>query len=153
MQHVEHEHQKALIQWAYRTRLPAAPDVKPGSTVGDYLFAIPLGGKRPPREAARLKAEGAKAGVCDLMLPLRRQNSAGLWLEMKAPGNTPTALQSAWIDRMELAGYCATWRDSWIEAAALIAWYVGVTPPLRTMRADQQEATPCSKSSGKSRPS
>lgn len=131
MKHLEHQHQVALIQWACRTRLPAAADITPGSTIADYLLSIPNGGKRSsPREGARLKAEGVKAGVSDLLLPLRRHKAAGLWLEMKAPGNTPTKLQSEWIDRMELAGYCATWRDSWTSAAALIAWYVGVKAPV-----------------------
>jgi hypothetical protein len=132
VKHLEHEHQKALIAWAQRTRLPAAADVKPGSTIGHYLLAIPNGGKRSsPREGARLRAEGVKPGVSDLLLPLRRQQAAGLWIELKAPGNTPTALQAEWIERMELAGYCSTWRDSWIKAAELIAWYVGVKAPLQ----------------------
>lgn len=129
MKHIEHEHQVALIRWAYMTKLPLASDVKPGASVGDYLLAIPLGGKRAPREAARLKAEGAKAGVSDLMLPLRRHQCAGIWLEMKAPGNRPTALQREWLERMELAGYLATWRDNWVDAAAVIARYVGVREP------------------------
>lgn len=147
MKHLEHEHQKALIAWAYRTKLPPASDVKPGSTIGHYLFAIPMGGRRAPREAARLKAEGAKPGVSDLMLPLRRKQCAGLWLEMKAPGNKPTALQEEWLERMELAGYLATWRDNWIDAADVIARYLGVPSPLRTIRtAQQQEEHQCSAS-------
>lgn len=131
--HVEHQHQVALILWAYRTKLPAASDVEPGSRIGDYLLAIPNGGRRDAREAGRLKAEGVKAGVSDLLLPLRRDNFAGLWLELKAPGNKPTELQWAWIDRMRRAGYRAEWRDSWTEAAAVIAEYVGVPAPVRTI--------------------
>jgi hypothetical protein len=127
--HVEHQHQSALIAWAQRVRLPDAADVEPGSTIGSYLLALPMGGYRLPREAARLKAEGAKAGVSDLLLPLRRDGFFALWLELKAPGKTPTKEQDAWLKRMRRAGYRAEWRDNWIAAANLIADYVGVRPP------------------------
>lgn len=135
MQHVEHEHQKALIAWAHRTRIPPAADIKPGSTIGTYLMSVPNGGKRNPREAARLKAEGAKAGVSDLLLPLRRQGFGSFWIEMKAPGNKPTALQKDWLDLMTMAGYRAEWHDNWIDAACALADYLGASAPVRTMRA------------------
>ncbi len=124
MNHIEHQHQVALINWASRVRLPEASDIEPGATVADYLLAIPNGGKRSsPREGARLKAEGVKPGVSDLLLPLRRGGFAGLWIEMKAPGKKPTALQRDWLDRMGRAGYFATWRDDWQEAATVIRAY------------------------------
>ncbi len=126
MNYIEHQHQVALIDWARRMRLPAGSDIEPGAMVADYLLAIPNGGKRSsPREGARLKAEGVKPGVSDLLLPLRRGGFAGLWLEMKAPGNKPTKLQREWLDRMTAAGYRAEWRDNWTAAAALIADYIG----------------------------
>lgn len=129
--HVEHQHQVALINWASRVLLPAAADVEPGATIAWYLLAVPNGGRRAPREAARLKAEGVKAGVSDLLLPLRRDGFAGLWLELKAPKNKPTDSQYQWLRRMARAGYRAEWRDSWTDAAAVIADYVGVRPPGR----------------------
>jgi len=129
MRHLEHAEQVALVQWAYMTKLPTASDVKPGAVIGHYLFAVPNGGKRSKSEAARFKAEGVKSGVSDLILPLRRHQCAGLFLEMKARGNRPTAVQEEWLERMELAGYLATWRDNWIDAAGVIARYVGVREP------------------------
>lgn len=134
MNHIEHQHQVALIAWAYRTKLPPGSDVEPGSTVASYLLAIPNGGYRTSREAARLKAEGVKPGVSDLLLPLRRQNCGGLWLELKAPGNKPTELQKQWLWRMQVAGYRSEWRDDWLKAAAVIAEYVGLASPVSTMR-------------------
>lgn len=134
MRHIEHEHQVGLINWAYRVRLPAASDVIEGARVADYLLAIPNGGARSAREGARLKAEGVKPGVSDLLLPLRRRDCAGLWLELKAPGKKPTAQQLEWIERMERAGYVATWRDDWLEAAAVICRYVGLPEPVRSAR-------------------
>lgn len=47
------------------------------------LFAIPNGGRRSPREAARLKAEGVVAGTPDLMLAVARGEHHGLFIEMK----------------------------------------------------------------------
>lgn len=129
MQHIEHQHQVALIAWSFRVPLAKASDVKPGLTIGDYLLAIPNGGKRSsPREGARLKAEGVKPGVSDLMLPLRRGGFAGLWLEMKAPGKRPTPKQREWIDRMNAAGYFATWCDDWQHAVDVINSYLAGKP-------------------------
>lgn len=124
MNHLEHQHQVALIAWARRVRLAPAPDVTEGATIYEYLFAIPNGGRRSPREGARLKAEGVKPGVSDLLLPLRRGGYAGLWLEMKAPGEKPSKMQREWLDRMARAGYRAEWRDSWEKAAELITDYL-----------------------------
>lgn len=130
--HVEHEHQKALIDWAWRVPLPPAADVEPGAKIADYLLAVPNGGARDPREGARLKAEGVKPGVSDLLLPLRRDGFYALWLELKAPGKTPTPQQHAWLRRMARAGYRAEWRDNWLDAAAVIADYCQVAPPVRS---------------------
>jgi hypothetical protein len=124
MKHIEHEHQVALIAWARRVAIPAAPDVRAGARVADYLLAIPNGGSRNPREGARLKAEGVKPGVSDLLMPLRRGGFGGLWLEMKAPGKKPTPEQREWLARMNAAGYCATWCDDWSLAAKAIAGYL-----------------------------
>lgn len=134
MNHLEHQHQVALISWARRVRLPEASDVEPGSAIADYLLAIPNGGKRSSAfEGARLKAEGVKPGVSDLLLPLRRDGFFGLWLELKAPKKRPTPEQHAWLRRMARAGYRAEWRDNWTDAAAVIADYVGVAAPVRTI--------------------
>lgn len=143
MQHLEHEHQCALISWAHRVRLAPASDVEPGATVGYYLLAIPNGGRRSAREGARLKAEGVKPGVSDMLLPLRRGGFAGLWLELKAPGEKPNPRQREWIERMNRAGYFATWCDSWDKAAQVITDYLDGTP---LQSAKQQGATRCSES-------
>lgn len=59
----------------------------------ELLYAIPNGGRRGKFEAARLKAEGVKAGMLDLHLPVPRQGFIGLWIEMKAGKNKPTPEQ------------------------------------------------------------
>jgi hypothetical protein len=127
---IEHQHQKALIEWAHRVKIASSADVETGASVGHYLLAIPNGGQRSKATAARLKAEGVKAGVSDLLLPLRRGGFGGLFLEMKAPGNKPTPLQREWLARMKLAGYRAEWRDDWRKAAQLITDYLDGSPDM-----------------------
>ena len=141
MQHIEHQHQVALIHWARHVALAPASDVAPGSKIADYLLAIPNGGRRDAREAVRLKAEGVKPGVSDLLLPLRRGGFGGLWLELKAPGNKPTAHQAQWLERMNQAGYFATWCDDWQLAARVISKYLDESPEhCHTMREIQRKA-------------
>lgn len=135
MRHVEHQHQVALIAWARVQKLPPAADITPGAVVADYLLAIPNGGQRAVREAMRLKAEGVKPGVSDLLLPLRRSGFGGMWLELKAPGGKPTALQREWLARMSAAGYWSVWCDDWQHAATAIVDYLdgnaGADPKIR----------------------
>jgi len=50
---------------------------------GIIAFAIPNGGKRDPREAARMKREGVLAGVPDVFVALKKEPYGGLFIEMK----------------------------------------------------------------------
>lgn len=149
--HIEHQHQVALIDWARRVRIPPASDIPAGAFIADFLLAIPNGGKRNAFEGARLKAEGVKPGVSDLLLPIRRGGFAGLWLEMKAPGEKPTPDQREWLERMTNAGYFATWADSWDKAATAISDYLDGAPmhpmpPLQS-RKPATKGRKCSESS------
>ena len=47
------------------------------------IIAIPNGGLRDVRTAARLKAEGVLAGTPDLLIPHACKGYNGLWIEMK----------------------------------------------------------------------
>jgi hypothetical protein len=137
---IEDQHQRALIKWAAHARLPDLPHIEPGSTVADYLFAIPNGGGRSKVEAALLKAGGVKAGVWDLLLPLPMHGSPGLWVEMKAPAmpatditaasarGTPSKDQIAWGKRMALAGYATAMCWSWEAARNCITAYINARP-------------------------
>lgn len=122
----EHQAQAALIEWASLARLPEAPDVEPGARIADYLFAVPNSGKRSPRAAGRLKAEGMKAGVWDLQLALARGGHPGLWIEMKSSKGTLEPEQKAWGARMERAGYRVHVCRSFDAARAVVAAYVGL---------------------------
>ena len=130
----EHGQQVALVKWAYMTRVPPASDVREGAKVGHYLFAIPNGGQRTKAGGARLKAEGVKAGVFDLFLPLRRIGAAGLWVEMKSRTGRLSVAQEDWLLMMDQAGYRTAVCRNWTEAVTAICSYLEMPDPLARMR-------------------
>lgn len=69
------------------------------------LMANPLGGYRTKETAARLKAEGARAGTPDLFLAVRRNSWAGLWIEMKTPTGRIEPEQTTFMDDLLAQGY------------------------------------------------
>ena len=95
----EAQEQAALMEWAHLSaaRLPGV----------ELLFHIPNGELRDKGTAVRLKQQGVSAGVPDLLLPVARGGYHGLWLELKRAdhSNHPSALQHAWIARLECEGY------------------------------------------------
>lgn len=73
----EHAHQAALFCWAQQNQ-QQYPQLA-------AMFAIPNGGARDGRTAARLKVEGVKAGVPDIFLPYPSKKYHGLFIELKRP--------------------------------------------------------------------
>jgi hypothetical protein len=126
LKYAEHAEQVALIQWAVLAQLPSADDVETGSSVASLLFAVPNGGRRNLREAARLKMEGVKAGVWDLFLPLARRGRHGLWLELKSPKGVMSPEQRRWGAAMTSAGYETVVCRSFDQARAAIESYLGM---------------------------
>ena len=70
-----------------------------------WLHAIPNGGLRNPRVAIKLKAEGVKAGVWDVFLPVARQGYHGLYIEMKYGKNKLTPSQREFQEFIDRQGY------------------------------------------------
>lgn len=65
-------------------------------------FAIPNGGLRSKKTAARLKAEGVKSGVPDIFLPVSVGIWSGLFIEMKrSKGGRLTDEQREFIDKLD----------------------------------------------------
>ena len=95
----EHDEQVKLFQWA-AYRLPVYPELA-------LMFAIPNGGQRNIVVANKLKAEGVKAGVPDICLPVARGKYHGLFLELKHGRNKATAEQQYWLERLTAQGYRA----------------------------------------------
>lgn len=116
---VEHERkmQVNLFQWA-KLASGADPRLK-------LLFAVPNGGKRDYVTAARMQAEGVKAGVPDVFLPVPAHGYHGLWLELKAGKNTVSDRQQEWLDDLEKQGYAVhVVHDDWQEAQGIIEAYL-----------------------------
>ena len=89
------------------------------------LFHIPNGGKRCKATAKRLKAEGVKAGVPDLFLPVPRGIFNGLFIELKREcGGTASAKQKEWLDKLARQGYCVAICHGWEKAADVIKCYL-----------------------------
>jgi hypothetical protein len=81
------------------------------------LYAIPNGGDRHPIVAAKMKAEGVRAGVPDYCLPVPRGGYHGLYVELKTPTGYPSREQRAWIAALREQGYraevCRGWAAAW----------------------------------------
>lgn len=95
----EHQHQRAVVEWAERMS-GLIPELR-------WLFAVPNGGKRHLLTAKKMKAEGQKAGVPDLCLPIPRGRFHGLFVEMKTPKGTLTPEQREWLKSLTAHGYRA----------------------------------------------
>jgi hypothetical protein len=86
------------------------------------LFAVHNQGHGDAIRGARAKAEGVKAGVPDLMLPVPVFENGGawicgLWIELKKPKVGKVAdKQSEWIEYLNNVGYRAVTCYGW-EAA------------------------------------
>ena len=105
----EHTEQVALFRWAAlaKSRWPELM----------LLHAIPNGGHRHIQVARRLKAEGVKAGVPDLCLPVARGGWHGLYIELKTATGRLSAEQGEWLTALETQGYrvavCRGWQGAW----------------------------------------
>ena len=94
------------------------------------MFAVPNGGLRKKTTAARLKAEGARAGVPDIIFPVAISPYHGLFIEMKLEkfrnrnngGCSDQQLQ--WMADLKKEGYFCEICYSWLEAATLVCNYL-----------------------------
>ena len=91
-----------------------------------WVHAIPNGGHRHKATAGKLKAEGVKAGVSDIFVPIPVKGYHGLYLEMKAGKNKLTTEQSEFGDFVTSRGYSFYTAWSAGEALTAIGLYLGV---------------------------
>lgn len=113
--------------WAAENSAVAIPELR-------WVFAIPNGGSRgstkqeAQRVGSKLKAEGVKAGVSDLMVPIPRHGLAGLFIEMKRldGGAGLSALQKEFGAFVRTQNFAFMQADGWIKAARAIQhWMEG----------------------------
>lgn len=101
MRHLE-DSEQALFFSILRYRYPQ---------VWDIAFHVPNGGKRNAREGARLKAQGVKAGVPDIFVPMPVGSHFGLFIEMKRalehgkPKPVVSGQQRMMMDMLTAQGY------------------------------------------------
>jgi VRR-NUC domain-containing protein len=122
----EHDEQRALFEWA-QIHSRVEPALK-------LLFAIPNAGAGAQRgQAGKMKAEGVKPGVPDLMLPVARRSEGpfthGLFIELKALDGRLSEEQWAWICALQDAGYAASDAYGWQQARDMILGYLAGTWP------------------------
>lgn len=112
----ESEEQISLFEWAelMSGRYPQL----------ELMYHIPNGGKRDRTTAKRLKAEGVKSGVPDIHLPAPSSGYHGLYIELKAGGNTTTENQDDWLYKLNRQGYLAVVCYGWQRASEVIMAYL-----------------------------
>ena len=90
------------------------------------MFAIPNGGHRHISVAKKLKAEGVKSGVPDILLPAARGGYHGLFVEMKSGKNKPTPVQEKWHAALRQEAFHVEVCYGWVNAAEVIKKYLKI---------------------------
>lgn len=113
----EAQEQTTLFQWAeIMTR--KWPELR-------ILHHIPNGGSRNAIEAARLKAQGVRAGVPDIFLPCARNGFHGLYIELKRQkGGRVSVEQKKMILALQCQGYRVEVCEGWEKARDVITEYM-----------------------------
>jgi len=114
----EHQEQKRFFDWTGKPNTLAKwPEL--------ILFhAIPNGGDRDIRVAVKLRAEGVKSGVPDMMLPVASGGFHGLYIELKVKGNKPSENQTWWHGQLAAQGFAVFVCYSYPEARAVTERYM-----------------------------
>lgn len=114
MRHDESNLQIACVRW-FRLQYPS---------IAPLLFSVPNGGRRDAVTGAILKAEGAVAGVADLLLLLPSGDYHGLCIEMKTEKGKQSDAQKEWQKAVEAVGYKYAVVRSFEQFSALISDYI-----------------------------
>lgn len=91
------------------------------------IYHVPNGGHRHKLVAAKLKGQGVKAGVPDLVLPMARGGHFGLYIEFKAKPPFDAEVspsQDAYIQALNAQGYLAIVCRGSIDAVEAIRAYL-----------------------------
>lgn len=108
----EAEEQIAVVQYCDARKLP--------------VFHIPNGGERRAAVANHLKAQGVKAGVPDLFVPIASSGYHGLFIEMKRRSQWRMSdAQTRWIQELRKRGYAAFVCPGAKNAITCIKTYLG----------------------------
>ncbi|MEB2621432.1 VRR-NUC domain-containing protein [Pseudomonas sp. YuFO8] len=114
--------EQAALMPELRARMPE---------VADLIFHVPNGGHRVKAVAAKLKAQGVKAGIPDLVLPMARGGFFGLYIEFKATPPYDAAIsdsQHERIRKLNTQGYLAAVCRGHFDAMEQIRAYLRLAP-------------------------
>ena len=103
--------------------------------VFDLIYHVPNGGHRVKAVAAKLKAQGVKAGIPDLVLSMARGGYFGLYIEFKAtPPNDAavSANQQERLRKLNDQGYLAIVCRGHFDAMEQIRAYLRLAPTVVT---------------------
>ncbi|MDR2515650.1 MAG: VRR-NUC domain-containing protein [Christensenellaceae bacterium] len=113
----EADEQEAYFAWI-RTRLGKWPELV-------LAHAVPNGGSRHKVEAARLKAQGVRAGIPDIFIPVPRGIYHGAYIELKrTKGGRLSKAQKEIIPRLREQGYFVAVCEGWFDAAGATLAYM-----------------------------
>lgn len=110
--------EQAALMTELQLRYPAAHKL---------IYHVPNGGHRVKAVAAKLKGQGVKAGVPDLVLPMARGGFFGLYIEFKAKPPFDAAIspsQDAYLQALNDQGYLAIVCRGSIDAVEAIRSYL-----------------------------
>lgn len=99
--------------------------------VADLIYHVPNGGHRVKAVAAKLKAQGVKAGIPDLKLPMARGGFFGLYIEFKATPPNDAAISASQHERIRKLndqGYLAVVCRGHFDAMEQIRAYLRLAP-------------------------
>lgn len=99
--------------------------------VFELMYHVPNGGHRVKAVASKLKAQGVKAGIPDLVLTMARGGYFGLYIEFKAtPPNDAaiSASQHERIHKLNEQGYLAVVCRGHFDAMEQIRAYLRLAP-------------------------
>lgn len=117
--HIDREGlEQAALMTEIRLRYPDAAKL---------LYHVPNGGHRHKQVAVKLKDQGVKAGVPDLVLPMARGGWFGLYIEFKAKPPFDAAVsssQDAYLQALTAQGYLAVVCRGSIDALEAIRAYL-----------------------------
>lgn len=114
----EAKEQTWLFNWAAYMQRLRWPEL-------ELMHHIPNGGYRSPVEGMRLKAQGVKAGIPDIFLPVARGGWHGLYIEMKRQhGGRVSPEQKDVIEKLRAQGYRVEVCKGFQQAADVIEAYL-----------------------------
>lgn len=128
LQRTEHDEQKELFAWIEQSPMSIRAEAKMAFAIPNFSGRL---GKTPPiaaiRQAQKLKAEGRKAGVPDVFLPVARGGSHGLFVEMKRGDGIPSDVsreQREWSAALMEQGYLVRTCYGFEQAREVITEYL-----------------------------